>query len=118
MTKKPSKFQPGDVVSCYFPHEEDPNTTDWRPALVVDSYYVANQPFYRLVKITKTNNSHKYSGKWILARSEEGRLMRLTYDSFIHFGRIADVPDYGNGNVRYRGRCSSKLWTEISECFK
>lgn len=114
--QKPSKFLPGDVVSCFFPQEEDPSITDWRPALVIDSFWQGNQAFYRLVKITRTNNSHRFAGKWVTASSKEGRSMKLTDDSFIHYKRVASVPDFGNGNIRYRGTCPQNLFDEILSC--
>ena len=101
-------YQPGDVVFCKFPYEENPKLFVDRPGLILS---LLADGRYRIVKITKVNKSDKYPGLWIKMNSSEGRAMRLSYDSFINLSRIAVVPEFGIR--RYLGHCP--LMNEIKK---
>lgn len=89
------RHKPGHVVYCSFPQEDNPEIIQDRPALVLDCFEQGGDRLYRVAKMTKTNNSHKFKGMWIEKESKEGKSMRLSYDTFIHLERIIVIPEYG-----------------------
>ena len=89
------KFRPGQVVYCKFPREEDPSLLEDRPCLILSALEKSGAKYYRVAKMTKTNNSHRFIGIWVLMNSRSGRSMSLDYDTFIHLERIEVVPEFG-----------------------
>lgn len=88
------KYKAGQIVYCRFPYLNDPGDKD-RPGLILSSYHINGECFYRIAKLTKTNQTGKYHGKFVLKDSKEGKAMRLEYDSFFHLERIVSLPEVG-----------------------
>lgn len=64
--------------------------------------------------MTKTDNSGRFPGLFVDMKSEAGMKMRLDYDTFIHLGRIEEIPEFGIR--RLKGICI--LFDEIKKkCF-
>lgn len=89
------KFRPGQVVYCKFPREEDPSTLDDRPGLILSTIEKSGSKYYRVAKMTKTNNSHRFTGIWVEMNSRAGKSMSLDYDTFIHLERVEEIPEFG-----------------------
>lgn|SRR5690606_30171564 len=84
-------YQPGDVVLCNFPFQEDPTQFKKRPALILRC--LSNNR-YLIAQITSTDRRDQCAGLWIQRISFAGIKMNLRMDSFLNLSRIIDVPDF------------------------
>ena len=89
------KYKPGQAVYCKFPREENPNIIDDRPGLILSSIEKNDSPYYKIAKMTKTDNSNKFVGVFVKMKSKEGIKMNLNYDTFIHLEHIEEIPEFG-----------------------
>lgn len=90
------KYCVGDVVECpQFPYQDDPSKHSRRPGLILKVEMSNQQLYFWVAKITTSDNSHYITGKFVSAKSKEGKQMRLTSDSFVHLENVARIPLFG-----------------------
>lgn len=77
------RYNIGDVVLVQWAWKEDGEIKVIpRPAVVLQ---VEADQEWLVIKLTSTNRSDNYRGKWILMDSDNGKKMGLREDSFIHY---------------------------------
>jgi len=84
-------YQPGDVVLCKFPYQDNPTKYKSRPALVLSDLSDGD---YLLAQITSTDRRGELTGLWVLKDSKEGVQMGIRNDSFINLSNVARVRQY------------------------
>ncbi len=87
------KYKIGQSVYCKFPQEDNLNVLQDRPGLILTAFEKRGMAVYKIAKMTKTDNSSKFLGYHILKNSKEGNRMNLNFDTFIHLGRIEEIPE-------------------------
>jgi hypothetical protein len=83
------KYDPGDVLTVYYPFREDPARFTRRPALFIRDN---KNGTYKMCQITRTNRTGEIKGEWIDKSSKEYKEMGLKMPSFINLENILDVP--------------------------
>ncbi|MDA3821376.1 MAG: type II toxin-antitoxin system PemK/MazF family toxin [Bacteroidales bacterium] len=103
-------YQPGDVVSCYFPFD-DKAVAKLRPGLVIG---IDSETIYVVSKITSKDRSKNYPGEIIPAGSELQKIMGLDQESFINMGNIKRLP-----KTMIKDKIGVyELWEDFEEKFK
>ena len=103
-------YELGDVVNVYFPFEENPAETKYRPAVIIEDL----DDECVLVKCTKTEVSlHGKQCILISKGSTEGRTMGLTEKTYISVNEELIIKKYHIHS--YRGSCPDHIMALIEE---
>ncbi|MCS6975116.1 MAG: hypothetical protein N2044_03675 [Cyclobacteriaceae bacterium] len=86
---------------------------DDRPGLILSCKEKFDKPYYKIAKMTKTDNSHRFAGLFIRKDTKEGISMNLDFDTFIHLGRIEEIPEFGIR--RLKGVCPMPIFDQIKK---
>jgi len=86
------KFKEGDVVIAPYTWKDDEGKIKFkfRPAVV---YQIESDTEHLMIKCTHVNRSSKFPGKWVLSESEEGKVMGLDVDTFIHYSETLIIDE-------------------------
>jgi mRNA-degrading endonuclease toxin of MazEF toxin-antitoxin module len=72
----------GDVVVVLYPYDEGGGGAKGRPAVIIRNQTAED---YYICKVTTTDRSNRYVGRWILSGSPEGIKMGIPQNSFVNY---------------------------------
>lgn len=77
-------YKEGDVVIVPYTWKDEEGNIHFknRPAVI---YRVESESEHLMIKCTHVNRSSNHPGKWVLQNSDQGRLMGIKEDTFIHY---------------------------------